>query len=238
MRNPTVEIEKQRRYYAKTAHQYDAMHVDAKDEHTLALSFLVASLNYLGVRSILDIGSGTGRAIHYIKAHCPGLRVIGVEPVRELREVGYSHGLSKEDLIDGDATKLPFGPSEFDLVCEFAVLHHVRKPEQIVAEMLRVSDRAIFISDSNTFGSGSLLARSAKQMLNLFGLWPLANWVKTKGKVYTLSACDGVAYSYSAFNNYKQVKRRCKCVHLLNTKPGGVNPYKTASHVAILGIKK
>ena len=63
MENRVDEIEEQRRYYAATANQYEAMHVNEGDEHFFALSFLVASITYLDVKSVLDIGSGTGRAI-------------------------------------------------------------------------------------------------------------------------------------------------------------------------------
>ena len=62
--------------------------------------------------------------------------------------------------------------------------------------------------------------------------------VKTKGKGYTISEGDGLAYSYSVFNSYKQIKAKCRSIHLLNTQDGLINPYRTASHVALLGIKK
>lgn len=237
MGNTMDEVENQRRYYAKTAGQYEAMHVNEKDEHFVALSFLLASLEYLEVKSILDIGSGTGRAIRYIKRQRPELRVVGIEPVRELREVGYSLGLLEEDLVDGDATKLPFFASEFDLVCEFGVLHHIKKPELAVSEMLRVASKAVFISDSNNFGNGSLVSRSIKQGANFIGMWRLIDLIKTKGKGYMISDGDGISYSYSVFNNYKQIKSQCTRIHLLNTMDGGINPYKTASHIALLGIK-
>jgi SAM-dependent methyltransferase len=45
------------------------------------------------------------------------------------------------ELVEGDAAKLPFGIGEFDLVCERAVLHHVPRPELVVAEMARVTRR-------------------------------------------------------------------------------------------------
>ena len=139
------EIEIQRRYYAETANQYDSMHVDENDEHFFALSFMVSAIDYLGIHSILDIGSGTGRAVQYLKKLRPELRVVGIEPVRELREIGYSKGLSEDELMDGDATNLNFNSADFDMVCEFGILHHLKKPDLAVAEMLRVSSKAIFI---------------------------------------------------------------------------------------------
>lgn len=231
------EIDAQRAYYASTADRYDAMHLDTKDEHYFALAFLMASLDYLEISSVLDIGSGTGRAIQFIKERRPDVRVVGIEPVEELRRQGHAKGLSEQELIEGDATQLQFSPSEFDLVCEFGVLHHVRQPDIVVAEMLRVAGKAIFVSDSNNFGQGSWASRSLKQIINLLGLWRVADLVKTRGKGYTVSKGDGLAYSYSVFNNYKQIRAQCSSVHLCNTEDAQINPYTTAGHVALLGVK-
>lgn len=232
------EIQRQKHYYAQTAIHYNSMHVDENDEHFFALSFMIAAIDYLQVRSILDVGSGTGRALHYIKQHRPDVRVVGIEPVKELREIGYKNGLSEGELIDGDATQIRFPAHEFDLSCEFGVLHHIKKPELAISEMLRISNKAIFISDSNNFGQGSLVGRTIKQLINLFGLWSVANIIKTRGKGYTLSEGDGLAYSYSVFNNYRQIQAHCKSIRILNTRDGHINFYRTASHVALLGIKK
>lgn len=234
----TNAVDIQKKYYAKTANQYDSMHLDKNDEHFFALSFLISAIDYLGIRSVLDVGSGTGRAVQYIKNLRPELHVVGVEPVVELREIGYSKGLSKNELIDGDATNLGFNNNEFDLVCEFGILHHIKNPDVAVSEMLRVSRKAIFISDSNNFGQGSAMARSIKQIINLFGLWKIVDLIKTRGKGYTISEGDGLGYSYSVFNNYNLIRNQCKSIHLLNTKDGFIDPYKTASHVALLGINK
>ena len=214
------------------------MHVSEDDEHYFALTFLVGALKHHGLSSVLDIGSGTGRAIRYIRECAADTRVLGVEPVAELREVGYSLGLTPQDLIDGDATALPFEDASFDVVCEFGVLHHVPRPELAIAEMLRVARKAIFISDTNNFGEGAPAKRRMKQLLNGLGLWKLADHLKTGGKGYIISAGDGLAYSYSVFNNYEQIRARCSSVHILNTRDAGINPYTTASHVALLGIKR
>ena len=103
--------------------------------------------------------------------------------------------------------------------------------------MLRVSKKAIFISDINNFGTGSKVKRSIKQILYALGLWKLVNFINTKGKGYSLSEGEGVAYSYSVFTNYRQIKSSCKRVHIMNTKDADINLYKTASHITLLGIK-
>jgi len=201
------EEEIQRAYYARTASDYDNMHVFRVDEeYQVALSFMSGMMDYLGSDSILDIGSGTGRVIQHIRSVYPEKKVIGVEPVVELREIGYSKGIPKECLISGSAMNLMFRTGGFDLVCAFGVHHHIKIPEVAIAEMLRVAGKAVFIFDSNNFGQGSILLRMLKQLINIFGLWGVANFIKTKGKGYMITEGDGLAYSYSIFNNYAQVK--------------------------------
>jgi ubiquinone/menaquinone biosynthesis C-methylase UbiE len=236
--DPSDEIAMQRAYYARTAADYDTMHLHAKDEHALAMTFMVGCMEHLEVQSLLDVGAGTGRVLSYVHAKLPSVRAIGIEPVQKLREVGYGKGIARTTLIDGDAYHLEFEDGQFDLVCEFGVLHHVRRPERVVSEMLRVAQTAIFISDSNNFGQGSALARVTKQVLDAMKLWPAFDRIKTRGKGYTVSEGDGLAYSYSVFNNYRQIAQQCQPVHLLNTRGGSRSPYRSASHVALLGIKR
>lgn len=232
------DVELQREYYSNTAKQYDDLHLESGGEHTFALHILSSLIDAFNVKSILDIGSGTGRAIYFLKERHPGLKIVGIEPVEKLRNVGYQKGLSPDELVDGDVLHLNFSDEEFDLVCEFGVLHHVKHPKKAVDEMLRVAKRGIFISDSNNFGQGSLLSRTVKQLINLFGLWRVFDFIKTGGRGYTITEGDGLAYSYSVFNNYNQIRKHFSKIHLLNTQGGKFNFYKTASHVALFAINK
>jgi len=233
------EVGLQRQYFADVAHEYDAR-IEDEFEHAFALAWLHGVIEQQGFESLLDVGSGTGRAIRYLRAKLPRLRTVGIEPVEELRHVGHAKGIPETDLIAGDATSMPFPDGAFDVVCEFGVLHHIRRPERAVAEMLRVARRAVFISDSNNFGQGRTLVRAAKQVANKLGLWRALDYVKTRGRGYTYSAGDGVAYSYSVFTNYDQIARACRSVHVLNTDAHsfGMDPYQSAGHVALLGILK
>jgi ubiquinone/menaquinone biosynthesis C-methylase UbiE len=227
----------QKDYYAQTADRYDRMHGDENIEHTFALHFMISACKYLGAKSILDIGSGTGRALLGIKAAMPEITVVGVEPSPELRKIGYSKGLDEAELVDGDAMKLTFRDGSVDLVCEFGALHHIPVPSKAVGEMLRVSRKAVFISDCNNFGQGNSLERFIKQTIDAAGLWRLFYKLRTKGKGYAISEGDGLAYSYSVFNDLRQIKTACASVHMLNPLPAGTNLYRTASHVALLGLK-
>jgi ubiquinone/menaquinone biosynthesis C-methylase UbiE len=91
------------------------------------------------VKSVLDVGAGTGRAMRFLKARFPDPVIKGLEPVESLRSCGHAQGILPEDLIDGDGANLHFPDHSFDLVCEFAVLHHVRRPEMVIAEKTRVT---------------------------------------------------------------------------------------------------
>jgi SAM-dependent methyltransferase len=234
---PVSETDIQREYYASTADRYDDMHLHVDDEQYFALGVLAGCLPFLQAKSVLDVGAGTGRALRYLAEARPGLTVRGVEPVAELRQRAYAAGISPSELTDGDGLRLDFPDASFDVVCEFGVLHHVRTPDRVVSEMLRVARRAIFISDSNNFGQGSPIVRAGKQALRAFGLWPLANAIKTRGRGYIVTEGDGLSYSYSVFRHDAMLRGACRSVHIINTTPAGVNPYRSASHVAVLGIK-
>jgi trans-aconitate methyltransferase len=72
-------VVRQRAYYEATAGAYDAAH--AEREHIVALQLLAGYIQLAGVKSVLDVGAGTGRAMRFLKAQFPNLVIKGVEPV-------------------------------------------------------------------------------------------------------------------------------------------------------------
>jgi ubiquinone/menaquinone biosynthesis C-methylase UbiE len=230
----------QNKYYSETAASYDIthMHGESDPEHAVAYYFMCSMIEKLNVKSVLDIGAGTGRVISDLKNKYPGLRVTGIEPVAELREQGYKKGILRNDLIHGDGKAIDFPEDQYDMVCAFGILHHIDDPQRVIKEMLRVSKYAIFISDANNFGQGSRKQRFLKQAINAMGLWNAFNYIKTRGKRYQISEGDGLFYSYSVYNNFSFIKRNCRSVYLMNTTDAGINPYRSASHIALLGLKK
>lgn len=233
----THEIELQRDYYARTASRYEDLHVRDGDEHYFALAWLAALIGHYGFRSVLDVGSGTGRGLLYLKTMFPDLRVAGVEPSPDLRNIGHDKGLSREELADGDAMNLAFADSSFDLVCEFGVLHHVKFPRQMIGEMLRVAKSGILISDSNHFACGSLPNRITKRLLRRTHLWKAAYWLRTGGKGYTISDGDGLSYAYSVFDDYDYIRSCCGQVHMVNTCGNGADLFRSAQNVALFARK-
>jgi ubiquinone/menaquinone biosynthesis C-methylase UbiE len=232
-------VELQRKYYEATASQYDASH--AENEHVVALHMLSAFIEMNGIKSVLDVGAGTGRAMRFLKERFPDLVVKGIEPVDALRERGHAQGIAQADLVAGDGSSLPFGDRSFDLVCEFAVLHHVRKPSLMVGEMNRVASRMLVISDCNFMGQGRPWLRALKRAIWSLGLWKLADWFKTRGKGYTYSEGDGIAYSYSVYQSLREIQNVWADVQIYPTSPDGgriAGPITSAGHVLLVAQKR
>ena len=240
MKSAQKAVELQRAYYTETAGTYNSMHMEGNDpEQNLALSLMHGLSLFCQVESILDVGSGTGRVILSLQDKLPDVRIVGIEPVAALREIGYKNGISQTALVDGDATSLAYADGSFDLVCAYAVLHHIPNPRLAIADMLRVAKKAVFISDSNRFGQGSYVGRLVKLFCCKMKLWPIVNYIKTKGKGYTdlTSIGDGIAFSYSIFDDYDYIARHCKSVLVFNLDGGGKRAITDASKVGLLAIK-
>ena len=106
---------RQRLYYSKTAKFYDQMHNANTGEHALALRHFLAYANEFGFHKVLDVGCGTGVALaKMLKA---GLDARGIEPVRELIDVGLKkHKIPKSRLKIGKAETINFSSNSFDAV--------------------------------------------------------------------------------------------------------------------------
>jgi ubiquinone/menaquinone biosynthesis C-methylase UbiE len=234
------ELKRQQEYYLRTAEHYDAMHLRQADEHGKALSAFMGLAEVFGpVGSVLDVGAGTGRAIERLKARWPNAKIIGIEPVDALREVGHKKGIDCDELVAGDALNLEFRDGSFDFVIETGVLHHIKTPIEAVKEMARVARRGVMISDNNNIGQGGAAIRLIKFAIKSLGLWPASVFLETRGKMYKSSEGDGIYYSFSAFDCVDAIKEKFPCVHYMNTvKSKGFDLYRGATHVMIFAAKE
>lgn len=93
-----------------------------------------------GDERVLDVGTGTGPLAF---ALAPLVReVVGIDLVPELLEHARAHAGNRYpnvQFIEGDVAHLDIESGTFDLVCERAVLHHVPRPELVLAEMTRAA---------------------------------------------------------------------------------------------------
>jgi SAM-dependent methyltransferase len=94
---------------------------------------------FSGEERALDVGCGAGALAYALAPHVR--EVVGVDGSAELLAAAREHAPANATFLEGDAAALPFGWGEFDLVGCVRVLHHVRRPELVVAELARVMRR-------------------------------------------------------------------------------------------------
>lgn len=93
--------------------------------------------------TILDIGTGPGYLPIEIANRSPGIRIVGIDLSRKLIEMARSNA-SKAGLAErlrfqlGNAGRLEFEDSVFDMVISTGVLHALKEPEKALQEMYRV----------------------------------------------------------------------------------------------------
>src|SRR2546423_14666883 len=100
-----------------------------------------------GDERALDVGTGAGTLA---LALAPLVReVVGVDVVPELLEHARARAPANVTFVEGDATSLPFEAGSFDLVCSRRILHHIARPELVVAQLARVvaSGGRLFVDD-------------------------------------------------------------------------------------------
>jgi ubiquinone/menaquinone biosynthesis C-methylase UbiE len=232
------EIQKQRDYYSKTAQCYDlSCAFDINDEHYIAGALLSGLISHYSLRSVLDVGCGTGRCMKYLKDKNPSLIAKGVEPVKELREIALEKGLDDSDICSGDACALDYPDDSFDCVSAFGVLHHIPDPMKAIKEMKRVSRRGIFISDHNIYGMGSCFTKGIKQAFRLVKCRWILKLLMTRGKGYHDTSWDGIFYPFSLVDYLKEITEGYPQSFTFSTKSPGINILNQSSHLAVFSIK-
>jgi ubiquinone/menaquinone biosynthesis C-methylase UbiE len=90
-----------------------------------------------GDERALDVGTGAGALA---LALAPLVReVVGLDPVPELLALARARAVSNTDFVEGDGTALAFPDGAFDLAGTHRTLHHVARPDLVLAEMVRVT---------------------------------------------------------------------------------------------------
>ena len=122
--------------FARTAERF----VARQDERAAELAERVrAFVGASGDERALDVGCGAGALA---LALAPLVReVVGVDRVPELLELARERAPGNATFAEADATRLPYSNGEFDLTGTLRTLHHVPRPELVLAELVRVTRR-------------------------------------------------------------------------------------------------
>ena len=90
--------------------------------------------------NVLEIGPGPGLTTDLLRTSVPRLTALEIDPALASSLNSRLKG-SNVQVIEGDATGMPFGESEFSGAVSFTMLHHVPSQElqnKVFAEVLRV----------------------------------------------------------------------------------------------------
>ena len=88
--------------------------------------------------TILEVGSGLGVLTREVARRFPNAQVTGIELSESQLAQAREHSQSNLDLVQGDATQLPFAEAAFDVVYCRWVLEHLANPAAALTEILRV----------------------------------------------------------------------------------------------------
>jgi SAM-dependent methyltransferase len=229
-------------YYRRTASTYDETQVHDGDEHYESLGLFLNLIRQNELKSVLDVGCGTGRGIRYLRQHMPTLDVQGNDPSPDLLRIACEkHRVPADVLHCADVLTLPFAPGSFDAVMSLGVLHHVPEPSQVVRRMIQLARRAVFISDANYIGQGSLPVSLVKLAATKAGLWPALKYVQQGFKGWGHSEGDGIFYSYSVFNDLPLLQEAFDKVFVIpigrDAARGHSLPMLRAPLVAAVGLR-
>ncbi len=124
----------------------------------------------------LDVGTGTGRGLSYLK-RCHLQQVVGLDYTEAMlrRAIDNLRNDDEHDdrvgtLVRGDAYSLPFSDCTFDLVASFNFLHMFRLDLQceLIREMARVARRgASVIVELDSLHKGLFISRIPEQYRKL-----------------------------------------------------------------------
>jgi ubiquinone/menaquinone biosynthesis C-methylase UbiE len=135
---------------AAAARDYDAMDHREVNERFVA-DFLIA---WPGGQSVLDVGSGTAQIPIALCRRALAVEVVAIDAARHMIDLACDNvaraGLQNRIRLEQtDAKQLPFPDGSFEAVISNSIVHHIPRPEAVLAEIVRVTRRggSLFVRD-------------------------------------------------------------------------------------------
>jgi malonyl-CoA O-methyltransferase len=137
---PPIDLRKVRRSFARAAASYDGADVlqaEVRDRLLERLQWV-----QLQPRRILDLGTGTGRALPALAARYPDAEILGLDITPAMLQVAAHRpdGAAGDRplLVCADAARLPFPDQSMDLVFSSLAIHWSPVLDEVLAEVRRV----------------------------------------------------------------------------------------------------
>jgi ubiquinone/menaquinone biosynthesis C-methylase UbiE len=96
-------------------------------------------LDLRGDERVLDVGTGAGAFAFAVAPHVREVVGVDVSPERLAEARQRADAFPNVSFAEGDARDLPFATGSFDVAATLRTLHHLRRPELVVAELARVT---------------------------------------------------------------------------------------------------
>lgn len=138
MTSAPIDQRQVRRSFARAAGSYDgadALQTEVRDRLLERLDWI-----QLEPRRVLDLGTGTGKALTALAARYPEAEILGLDLTPAmLRVAGRQAGGNPAPLlVCADAARLPFPDQSVDLVFSSLAIHWSPALDQVLAEVRRV----------------------------------------------------------------------------------------------------
>jgi ubiquinone/menaquinone biosynthesis C-methylase UbiE len=151
---------------AAEARDYDAM--DHRQVNEVFVRDLL--LFWAGGQSVLDVGAGTAQIPIALCARAPAVEVVAIDAAQHMIDLGRANvrraGLTDRIRLEcTDAKHLRLADASFDAVISNSIVHHIPKPETVLAEMVRVVRHggALFVRDLYRPASATVLRELVDQ---------------------------------------------------------------------------
>jgi ubiquinone/menaquinone biosynthesis C-methylase UbiE len=189
------------------------------------------------VRSVLDVGTGTGRSLGWLRQTNAALELFGLEPSPNMIELARRN-LPTATVKQGIGEDIPYESKSIDVVIATGIMHHVDYPNRVIDEMFRVARKGVLISDHNNYAFGGPLAQRIRMGLKVCGLLKAATFIKQGFNSQGYSEEDGWWYPYSLFENYSQISNLSRKLFIFPTRraTGEGNILFSQSHFAIVAL--